>query len=137
MHVLVADTQADVRSAVRLLLTHNLGMQVVGEVATATDLWWRLAEVGPDLLLLEWDLLGAGAGAGVARLRALYPGLRVIVMSGRPEMRPRALAAGADAFVSKTDSPEQLIETLRTVCAPDDGRCAGADSGAVEEDSSE
>ncbi|HWE60188.1 MAG TPA: response regulator transcription factor, partial [Chloroflexota bacterium] len=106
----MAETQADVRSAVRLLLTHDLGLQVVGEVAGAADLWLRLQEVTPDLLLLEWELPGAGSGAGLARLRALYPDMRVVVLSGHSEARRHALTAGADAFVSKADSPEQLIK---------------------------
>jgi len=39
MRVVLADTQADVRSALRLLVTHDLGMQVVGEVTDAAGLW--------------------------------------------------------------------------------------------------
>jgi CheY-like chemotaxis protein len=37
----------------------------------------------------------------------------VIVLSGRPEVRQAALAAGAEAFVSKADAPQQLLAALR------------------------
>jgi CheY-like chemotaxis protein len=47
-------------------------------------------------------------------LRELCPGLPVIVLSGQPEVRRTALAAGADAFVSKADPPEQLLAALRS-----------------------
>ncbi len=113
MRVVVAGKQADVCSAVRLLVTHDLGMQVMGEIADASGLWTRLQDAGPDLLLLEWGLLGAGASAGLARLQAMYPSMQVIVLSGHPEARQQALAAGADAFVSTADSPEQMIKTLQ------------------------
>ena len=117
MRVVLADHQADVRSALRLLVTHVLGMQVVGEVTAAADLWTQVQDARPDLLLLEWDLLGAGAGAALARLHAMYPHLRVIVLSCQPEARRHALAVGADAFVCKADSPEQTIKTLRAARA--------------------
>ena len=42
MRVVLADTQADVRSALRLLVTHDLGMQVVGEVTDAAGLWTQV-----------------------------------------------------------------------------------------------
>jgi DNA-binding NarL/FixJ family response regulator len=135
MRVVVADTQADVRSAVQLLVTHDLGLRVVGEVAGAADLCPRLLEVRPDLLLLDWELLGVGADVGMARLRALYPGMQVVVLSGHPEARRHALAAGADAFVSKADSPEQMIKTLHAVCARDDA--GSADNSTLEENNHE
>jgi DNA-binding NarL/FixJ family response regulator len=114
MRVLLAGKQADVRSAVRLLVTQHLGMQVVGEIADASALWTEMQDGRrPDLLLLDWGLLGAGASAAVARLRTMYPGLQLIVLSGHPEARHLALAAGADAFVSTADSPEQMIKTLQ------------------------
>jgi hypothetical protein len=36
----------------------------------------------PDLLLVDWDLLGSHAGAVLTLLRTTYPHLRVIVLSG-------------------------------------------------------
>ena len=114
MRVLLADADPDVRRALRIFLAHDqVGMQVVGEVVEATDLWPRVQGARPDLLLLEWGLLGAGVVAALAGLRVAYPHLQVMVLSGHPEVRRHALAAGADAFVSKADSPEQMLETLR------------------------
>ncbi|MDB5058199.1 MAG: putative two-component response regulator [Chloroflexi bacterium] len=113
MRVVLADKQADVRSALRLLLAHDLGMQVVGEVADAPALRKQLQDTRPDLLLLDWGLLGNDASAAPARLHATYPNILVVVLSEQPEARRQALAAGADAFVSKAASPEQMIATLR------------------------
>ena len=132
MRVVMADHQAGVRSALRLLATHVLGLQVVGEVTAATDLWTQVQDARPDLLLLEWDLLGAGAGAALARVHALYPNMWVIVLSCQPEVHRHALAAGADAFVCKADSPEQTIKTLRAVCAHG-GVGRATDDGAMTE----
>jgi DNA-binding NarL/FixJ family response regulator len=117
MRVVLADGHADVRWALRLLLTHDLGMQVVGEAADAASLWAQLQEAQPDLLVLDWSLLGAGSSAALERLRLLYPGLQVIAISQRPEVGTQALTAGADAFVCKADAPQQMVTTLRAARA--------------------
>jgi hypothetical protein len=46
-------------------------------------------------------------------LRQVYPDLMVVALSARPEERQAALEAGADAFVSKTDPPECLLEAIQ------------------------
>ena len=115
MRVLLADKQTKVRSALRLLLEQEPGLSVVGEAAEAEDLLAQVEATQPDLVLLDWELLDQGGAATLAGLRAARPGLVVIALSGRSEARQAALAAGADAFVSKGDPPERLLTTLRAV----------------------
>jgi DNA-binding NarL/FixJ family response regulator len=115
---MLAEADPDVRRALRIFLAHDrVGMQLVGEVADAADLRSQLHDARPDLLLVDWGLLGAGVNAALASLRAGFPNLQVIVLSGHPEVRRQALAAGVDDFVSKADSPEQMVKTLRAARA--------------------
>jgi DNA-binding NarL/FixJ family response regulator len=115
MRVVVADSNPGVRRALRLVLTEDLGLQVVGEVSEGADLWTEVQRTRPDLLVLDWDIAGAEAAALLARLRAPSPGLRVIALSGHSEVRRLAIAAGADAWISKADSPAQVRATLQAV----------------------
>jgi DNA-binding NarL/FixJ family response regulator len=117
MRVMVVDGQADVRAALALFVVYDLHLQVVGTAADLAGLWTQVQEAQPDLLFVDWGLLGAEASVTLARLHALCPHLQVIALSGRPEVRQAACAAGADAFVSKADSTEQLVKTLRAVLA--------------------
>ena len=111
MHILLADDQAEVRSALRFLLEHEPGMSVVGEAAGAVALLAQVGAIQPDLVLLDWELHGS-------QITELMPALRsccrsiVIALSGRPEARQEALDAGVDAFVSKGEPPERLLATL-------------------------
>jgi CheY-like chemotaxis protein len=78
-------------------------------------LWGQLETLQPDVLLLDWELPGLNPADAVSRLRAILPQLTVIALSGRLEARQTALAAGADAFVSKSKPPSQLLAVLRAI----------------------
>ena len=125
MHVLLADDQSKVRSALRLLLEQQPGVSILGEAVDVTGLLDWVKAACPDVVLLDWELPGLEAdnpstdsGQGLLpTLRELCPRLKVIALSGRPEARRAALDAGVDAFVSKGDPPERLLKTLRAVGA--------------------
>ena len=111
MRILLADDQQKVRSALRFLLDQEEGLCVVAEALDAQELIARVTATSPDLVLLDWELPGLKKGT-LSVLRKIRPGLCVIALSGRPEAREVALAAGADAFVSKVGPPEQLLTTM-------------------------
>jgi DNA-binding NarL/FixJ family response regulator len=112
MRVLLADVQAHIRSSLQMLLKREQGVAVVGEVSEATDLVTQIGTTHPDLVLLDWELPGLTTIGSLPGLHRICPNLLVIVLSGRPEAKRDALAAGADAFVSKADPPERLLATL-------------------------
>jgi DNA-binding NarL/FixJ family response regulator len=121
MRVLLADDQAWLRSAVRLLLEQEPDVEIIGEAAEVRSLLITAETSHPHLVLLDWELPGSAesdAGRQVVRaLHAVCPYIHVIVLSGRPEASHLALAAGADYFVSKADPPEVLLAALRKVKA--------------------
>ena len=119
MRVVVADSDPGVRWGLRLMLTHDLGMQVVGEVTDRADLWKLVRRTDPDLLVQDWGMLGADAAAALAQLRTLSQGLRIVALGGHPNLRQVALAGGADAYISKSDSAAQVRETLRAMVPAD------------------
>jgi DNA-binding NarL/FixJ family response regulator len=115
MRILLADNQPKVRHALRVLLEHQPGLKVVGEVTDGADLVARIEATRPDIVLLHWRLRGWSAVDSLSSLREAYPDPAVIVLSGHPEVEDAALAAGADAFVSKADPPEKLLEAIAGV----------------------
>jgi DNA-binding NarL/FixJ family response regulator len=111
MDVLLADDQAKVRSALRLLLEQQPEVDVLGEAVDATGLVDWVKATSPDLVLLDWELPGLSPER-LATLRELCPSVVVIALSGQPEARRAALTAGADGFVSKGDPPERLLDAI-------------------------
>lgn len=115
MRILIADDQANVRSALRLLLEQASQIEIVGEVADATGLLLLLGAKQPDLLLLDWELPGLPADHLMRLLRFEQPHLRVLAMSSRPEAQQEAETAGVDGFVSKGDPPEYVLTALNQI----------------------
>lgn len=112
MRILLADSQAKVRFALRVLLARQQDLEVVGEAAGVDELLSRAAALCPDLVLLDWSMAAPLAAGLLLALRRDCPGLGIIVLSGRPEARDAALTAGADAFVSKGNPPEHLLAAI-------------------------
>ena len=112
LRILIADDDAEVRLALRILLKSQSGLTLVGEAANALDLLKQIETEYPTVLILDWGLI-APAPDILPGLRDRYPALRVIVISGRAEVRAAALNAGAEAFISKGDPPDRLLMALQ------------------------
>ena len=112
MRILLADYESNVRYGLRVLLEERSEFEVVGEAADAEDLLAQIEAVCPDLVLLSWGLPGLAGTDLLPALRSVCDDLYVIVLSGRPEARQAILDAGADAFISKIESPEQLLAAI-------------------------
>jgi DNA-binding NarL/FixJ family response regulator len=113
MRIVVADRRPEVRSALRLLVEQDGETLVSAEAARVDELLAQVRIACPDAVLLDCDLPDLLLNQFLPQLRSVCPGVRVVSLCSRPEMRQAALSAGADAFVSKTESPETLLATLR------------------------
>lgn len=114
MKVLIADDRARVRFALKVLLEQQMELEVVGEAMHANELPQQVELSRPDVLLLDWGLPGLTSPRTIEAIRRANPELRVIVLSGQPEVGKQALLAGADAFVDKTETPEQLLTVIQS-----------------------
>ncbi len=112
MRTLIADDQANVRSALALLLEQEPPFEIVGEAADALGLLQAVHKHTPDLLLLDWELPGLEAEHLLHSLRYEQPCLLVAALSSRPEAEAAALAAGVNAFISKGALPEQVLTAV-------------------------
>jgi len=115
--VYLADARPEERSALRLLLL-DLKMEVVGEAADWSTTLAQAPVSRLDMLLVDWDLLPSAPTAAFEELRKVCPAALVIVLLSHLDARQQAaLSAGADAFISKDETPERVAEHLCAVAA--------------------
>jgi len=112
--VYLADAQNQERFALRLLL-NDLNMVVVGEASDWPTTLTKAPTSSLDMLLVDWDLLPDDLGVqSLAELRLACPNAIVVVLISHLDARHQAaLSAGADAFISKGETPERVAERLR------------------------
>ena len=110
--ILLADDHESLRSALRLLLETRLGLEVITEARDMEHVLAQVEEARPDIILLDWELPGRPTRERLPLLRMLVPGIRVIAVSVRPEAEAEARAEGADAFISKAEAPERILEII-------------------------
>jgi CheY-like chemotaxis protein len=113
LRVLVADGRPDVRSALRLMLEQDPGIVVSAEASNSAQVMMQVERTRPDVIILDCDLPGLGAAELLPAVRTIRPGIWIVAMCARPELRQSALSAGADAFVGKTEPPQNLLGMVR------------------------
>jgi DNA-binding NarL/FixJ family response regulator len=116
--VYVADTLTEERSALRLMLL-DLNMEVIGEAADWATTLAQAPVSRTDMLLIDWDLLPRiSPSVALDELRKICPAALVIILISHLDARQQAaLSSGADAFISKGETPERVDERLRSVAA--------------------
>jgi DNA-binding NarL/FixJ family response regulator len=115
--VYLSDAKPEERSALRLLLL-DMKMEVAGEAADWSTTLAQAPASRTDMLLVDWDLLPNAPNAALEKLRKACPSALVIVLISHLNARQQAaLSAGADAFISKGETPERVAQHLRTVAA--------------------
>jgi DNA-binding NarL/FixJ family response regulator len=116
MHILLAEHEPTVRSALRLLLEQEPWVDTVSEAGDSRDLAAAMHKSRADIVLFDYEMAGIKPQADfIGRLHTTFPGLRVIALSSHSENERQALASGADAFVSKGDSPGRVLAVVAAV----------------------
>ncbi|HXF63713.1 MAG TPA: response regulator transcription factor [Caldilineaceae bacterium] len=121
MRALLADDQAWLRSALRLLLEQEPDIEVVGEAANVQALLPLLRHLRPDLLFLDWQLPGADKASVRQRLlntlRAIHPSVYIVALTNDDSAFCRLKAPGADAYISRAEPPEHVLAVVRQTAA--------------------
>ncbi len=114
--VYIVDAMPEERSALRLMLI-DLNMEVVGEAADWMTAVAQTPALHADMLLIDWSMLPRTMqNTALDGLRQACPDSLVIVLISHLDARQQAaLSSGADAFISKSETPERVAERLRSV----------------------
>jgi DNA-binding NarL/FixJ family response regulator len=117
LRVLIVDDHPLFRAGLRNLLEEVMGIRVVGEAGSVEETHAAVQMLGPDLILLDFDLPD-GSGLDVAeQIERDSPETIIVMMSAFDEAEnvARALALGVNGYVTKGTSRAVLIDTIRAV----------------------
>jgi DNA-binding NarL/FixJ family response regulator len=117
IRVLLADPHALFRRGVRMVLDEEPGIEVVAECADGLDAVDRIAELAPDVVLIDVRMPGISGIEATRRARSLVPNLKVAILtvSEDDEDLFAAVRAGATGYLLKEVSIEELPAAVRAV----------------------
>jgi DNA-binding NarL/FixJ family response regulator len=119
IRVLLVDDEAMIRVGLRMVLTVEPDLEVVGEACDGAVASTMAAQLRPDIVLMDIRMPHVDGIEGARRVLEASPESRVIVLTtfGEDEYVEGALRAGASGFLLKVSPPEQLVTAVRTVAA--------------------
>lgn len=109
VRVLIVDDQEPFRRAMAAVVAASAGFVVVGSVTTGEDSLSAVAELGPDLVLMDVNLPGIDGVEATRRLVAGPEAPRVVLLSTYDEDQIDAAGCGAAAYIPKASfGPDRL-----------------------------
>ena len=118
IRVILADDHAVVRRGIREFLEDAGDIEVVAEADDGAEALHLIEEQRPDVAVLDIRMPEVTGVEATRRIKRQHPGVRVLILTAYDD-DPYVFAllqAGADGYVLKTASSEELVSAVRTVC---------------------
>ncbi len=114
---MLVDDHALMRIGVASLLTACPDIEVVGEAENGAEAVARVAELMPDLVLMDIQMPEMNGLEATRRLKAEHPYLKVVMLTVSEEDRTlfEAIKAGAQGYLLKRMEPDEFLAMVRGI----------------------
>lgn len=119
--ILIVDEHPIFRAGIRAVLAEDHSLSIIAEADTEHDALAHAQRHDPDIIIIDL-LLTDGSGFELAkRLHATRPQARLLILSSLDErvFAERALRAGANGYLHKSEPPERLLHAIHTILQGD------------------
>ncbi|MCQ9130823.1 response regulator transcription factor [Streptomyces hilarionis] len=121
--VVVADDQTVVREGIVMLLGLLPGVEVVGAAGDGEEAVRLVAELAPDVVLMDLRMPRCDGVEATRRIRAHHPGTQVVVLTtfADDDSLFPALRAGARGYLTKDAGGDEIVRAVHSVLSGDAG----------------
>ncbi|MFF3546318.1 response regulator [Streptomyces platensis] len=123
IRVVVADDQTVVREGIVMLLGLLPGIEVVGSAADGAEATRLVAELAPDVVLMDLRMPRCDGVEATRRIRIEHPGTQVVVLTTYADddsLFP-ALEAGARGYLTKDADGDEIVRAIDDVLSGEAG----------------
>ena len=117
IRILVVDDHSVVRKGIRMLLEDEADIQIVGEAADGDEAIAFLANIQPDVLLLDITMPRMSGIEALKVISQQYPNVRTLMFSmhNNPDYILNSVQNGAAGYLLKDTGLEEILKAVRTV----------------------
>ena len=112
--MLVVDDQLPFRDAVRAVVDHLAGFEVVAEADSGESAIEMVASLHPQLVLMDINMGGIDGIEAAAQITSRFPETMIVLLSTYElhDLPPNARTSGASAYVNKDDFGGRILRRL-------------------------
>jgi two-component system response regulator NreC len=117
INILIADDHSLIRAGLRALLQAVSDLNVIGEAENGYTALSRIAELRPDIVLMDISLPGLSGIEVTRQVRGMSPGTRVLMLTVHEDegMLRESIRAGAHGYILKQAADAELIQAIHVV----------------------
>ena len=114
IRLLLVDDHAVVRSGLKMLLSGQKGMEIVGEAASAAEALLETERKQPNLILMDIGLPDKTGIEATREIKARFPDVKIVALTIHEDEEYffQMLNAGASGYVPKRAAPDELITAI-------------------------
>jgi DNA-binding NarL/FixJ family response regulator len=115
--ILLADDHWLFREGLKQLLEPVDDIRITADVSNGDEVLTVLAKENFDLVILDLNLPGIHGEELIVRIRINHPSLPILILSmhNEPPIAKRMLQIGANGFITKGNSPLELLDAIHKV----------------------
>lgn|SRR5215469_12428719 len=119
IRIVIADDHEIFRRGLRSLLESHSHWQVCGEAANGQEAIEKVRELKPDVVVLDVTMPHVNGLEAAREIRRIVPESKVVILSQHEPalMKQSALAAGAGAYVTKSEVSRELMIAIEAMTA--------------------
>ena len=117
VRILIVDDHAVVRAGLRMLLSADPEMEIVGEAGDGNEALRMSRDLNPDVVLMDISMPDMNGIEATKRIKTLCPAVAVLALTMHEDDQYffEMLAAGASGYVPKRAAPKDLTSAIQAV----------------------
>lgn len=114
LKLFIVDDHAMVREGVKMYLSFDAGLEVIGEASNGQEALDDLKELRPDVVLMDLVMPVLDGVSCIIEIKKLYPEIEIVALTSVLEDTKviGAVQAGATSYLLKDSQPQDLIEAI-------------------------
>ena len=116
-HIILADDHVILRDGIKRIIEEAADLKVAGEASDGLELLELLKKTTADMVILDISMPNLRGIEATCEIKQDYPNVKILIltMHKKKDYIYRALAAGADGYLLKEATGDELFTAINTI----------------------